>query len=68
MFLTYMRFKAHWHFTRVKLDVLKITCDESEGTVKVRWRVNGIRALKTMLTPWRVFSWKPKQSAEREAQ
>ena len=52
----------------MKVDLLKVTYDENEGYVKVRWRINAISGLKAMLKPWRIKVWKLKDSLNKEAE
>lgn len=53
-----LRTVAHLKFAYVKLEVLKITKHPEDHTVKVRWRIRGISALKVMLNFWKYKLWK----------
>lgn len=59
-----MRTVGHLKFAYVKLEVLKITKHPEDNTVKVRWRVRGISALKVMLNFWKFKLWKLKEIFE----
>lgn len=59
-----MRTVGHLKFAYVKLEVLKITKHSDDNTVKVRWRVRGISALKVMLNFWKFKLWKLKEIFE----
>ncbi|EEZ97674.1 uncharacterized protein C6orf136 [Tribolium castaneum] len=52
-----LRTVGHLRFAYVKLEVLKITKHPEDSTVKVRWRIRGISALKVMLTFWKYKLW-----------
>ncbi|XP_044262280.1 uncharacterized protein LOC123009826 [Tribolium madens] len=52
-----LRTVGHLRFAYVKLEVLKITKHPEDSTVKVRWRIRGISALKVMFTFWKYKLW-----------
>ncbi|RZC33147.1 C6orf136 -like, partial [Asbolus verrucosus] len=52
-----LRTVGHLKFAYVKLEVLKITKHPEDSTVKVRWRIRGISALKVMITFWKYKLW-----------
>ncbi|XP_076275546.1 uncharacterized protein LOC143206748 [Rhynchophorus ferrugineus] len=60
-----LRTVGHIKFAYVKFEVLKITQHPEEGTVKVRWRIRGISALKIMFQFWRYKLWEWKQLFEK---
>lgn len=41
-----LRTIGHIKFAYVKFEILKITMDPDDNTVKIRWRVRGISAMK----------------------
>ena len=53
-----IRWKVNWKLTYAKTQILKITHDESDGTIKIRWRINGVRAMRTFFQPWKIKVWK----------
>lgn len=59
-----MRTVGHLKYAYVKFEVLKITKHPEDNTVKVRWRVRGISALKVMLNFWKFKLWKLKEIFE----
>lgn len=59
-----LRTVGHLKFAYVTLEVLKITKHTDDNTVKVRWRVRGISALKVMLKFWKFKLWKLKEIFE----
>lgn len=63
-----IRMKINWKFSHTKIEILKITHDESEATIKIRWRVNGVRGLKTMVQPWKIQLWKMKESVKDQSE
>jgi len=65
--LTKLRFKINVKFTNAIIQILKITHDENEGTVKIRWRLRGLRAMK-IFTPWKIKIWNLKESFKTEAE
>jgi hypothetical protein len=60
--------KAHFKFSYLKVDILKVTHDEIESSVTFRWRVTALSGLKTMLRPWKIKIWKIKESIKQEAE
>lgn len=60
-----LRTVGHIKFAYVKFEVLKITQHPEEGTVKVRWRIRGITALKVMFQFWKYKLWDWKQLFEK---
>lgn len=65
--LTKLRFKINLKFSNAIIQILKITHDENDGTVKIRWRLRGLRAMK-ILTPWKIKIWNLKESFKNEAE
>lgn len=61
-----LRTVGHLKFAYVKFEVLKITQHTDDGSVRVRWRVRGISALKVMLTFWKYKLWKIKDIFEEQ--
>ncbi|XP_065075112.1 uncharacterized protein C6orf136 homolog [Ochlerotatus camptorhynchus] len=56
-----LRTVGHLKYAYVTLEVLKITKHPEENTVKVRWRIKGISALKVMFQFWKYKLWKLKE-------
>lgn len=56
-----LRTVGHLKYAYVTLEVLKITRHPEDNTVKVRWRIKGISALKVMLQFWKYKLWKLKE-------
>lgn len=56
-----LRTVGHLRFAYVRVDVLKITKHPEDYTVKVRWRITGISAMKVMLNFWKYRLWKWKE-------
>lgn len=52
-----LRTIGHLKFAYVKFEILKITKHPEDSSVKVRWQIRGISALKVMLTFWRYKLW-----------
>lgn len=59
-----LRTVGHLKFAYVKFEVLKITKHPEDYTVKVRWRIRGISAMKVMLNFWKFKLWKLKEVFE----
>jgi len=59
-----LRTVGHLKYAYVMLEVLKITKHPEDNTVKVRWRISGISALKVMLNFWKFKLWKMKEVFE----
>jgi hypothetical protein len=66
--LTVLRWKIHYKFSHAKLVILKTTNDELDGTIKVRWRIKGVRGIKSMIQPWSIKIWKPKHSINTQVE
>nr|XP_040237925.2 uncharacterized protein C6orf136 homolog [Anopheles coluzzii] len=56
-----LRTVGHLKFAYVTFEVLKITKHPEDNTVKVRWRIRGISALRVMLQFWKYKLWKLKE-------
>ncbi|XP_075153411.1 uncharacterized protein C6orf136 [Haematobia irritans] len=52
-----LRTVGHLKYAYVKLEVLKITKHPEDFTIKIRWRVRGISAMKVMLNFWKYKLW-----------
>ncbi|CAO1361257.1 unnamed protein product [Diamesa hyperborea] len=59
-----LRTVGHLKFAYVKFEVLKITQNPEDNTVRVRWRIRGISALKVMLNFWKYKLWKIREIFE----
>lgn len=56
-----LRTVGHLKYAYVTLEVIKITKHPEENTVKVRWRVKGISAMRVMFQFWKYKLWKLKE-------
>lgn len=56
-----LRTVGHLKYAYVTLEVLKITKHPEDNTVKVRWRIKGISALRVMFQFWKYKLWKLKE-------
>ncbi|XP_052868950.1 uncharacterized protein C6orf136 homolog isoform X1 [Anopheles cruzii] len=56
-----LRTVGHLKFAYVTFEILKITKHPEDNTVKIRWRIRGISALKVMLQFWKYKLWKLKE-------
>lgn len=61
-----LRAVGHIKYAYVKFEVLKITAHPEDHTVRIRWRVRGISAMKVMLTFWRFKLWNIKEVFENQ--
>ncbi|KAL1373550.1 hypothetical protein pipiens_020443 [Culex pipiens pipiens] len=59
-----LRTVGHLKYAYVTMEVLKITKHPEENTVKVRWRVKGISAMRVMFQFWKYKLWKLKEIFE----
>lgn len=59
-----LRTVGHLKYAYVTFEILKITKHPEDGTVRVRWRIRGISALKVMLQFWKYKLWKLKEIFE----
>jgi Uncharacterized conserved protein (DUF2358) len=61
-----LRTVGHLKYAYVKFEVLKITKNPEDNTVRVRWRIRGISGLKVLFTFWRYKLWKLKEIFEHQ--
>nr|CAG4641031.1 EOG090X09QP [Eulimnadia texana] len=61
-----LRTVGHLKFAYVRFEILKITMHPEEGTIKIRWRINGISGLKVMLNFWRYKLWEWKEMMNKQ--
>ncbi|CAH2068202.1 unnamed protein product, partial [Iphiclides podalirius] len=57
-----LRTVGHLKFAYVKLEVLKITPNPEDSTVKMRWRIRGISGFKVFFMFWRYKLWDMEQA------
>lgn len=55
-----LRTIGHLKYAYVKFEVLKITKNPEDNSVKVRWSIKGISGLKVMFLFWKYRLWKIK--------
>lgn len=60
-----LRTVGHLKFAYVKFEILKITQHAEDSSVKVRWQIRGISALKVMLSFWKYKLWDFKEIFEK---
>ncbi|XP_059480999.1 uncharacterized protein LOC132199915 [Neocloeon triangulifer] len=61
-----LRTVGHLKFAYVKFEILKITSHPDEGSVKIRWRIRGISAMRVMLKFWKFRIWNMKEIWEKQ--
>lgn len=59
--MSFLRTIGHIKFAYVTFEILKITQHPEDSTVKVRWRIKGISALKVMVIFWKYKLWNFKE-------
>uniref|UniRef100_T1IVK9 Uncharacterized protein n=1 Tax=Strigamia maritima TaxID=126957 RepID=T1IVK9_STRMM len=52
--LALVRIVGHFKFAHVRFEVLKITKHSDDSTVRVRWRIRGITAMKAFIKIWNI--------------
>lgn len=57
-----LRTVGHLKYAFVTLEILKITKNPEDSSVKVRWRVRGISGLKAMFLFWKLKLWNLKEA------
>lgn len=62
-----LRWKINIKFSNAVIQLLKVTHSEEDGTVKIRWRMRGVRGMK-LFTPWKIKIWNLKESIKTEAE
>ncbi|KRT80970.1 hypothetical protein AMK59_6252, partial [Oryctes borbonicus] len=60
-----LRTIGHLKYAYVKMEILKITQNPEDSSVKVRWRIRGISGLKVMVMFWRYRLWNLKDFFDR---
>uniref|UniRef100_T1J7T8 Uncharacterized protein n=1 Tax=Strigamia maritima TaxID=126957 RepID=T1J7T8_STRMM len=65
--LALVRIVGHFKFAHVRFEVLKITKHSDDSTVRVRWRIRGITAMKAFIKIWNIKNWDRKKLLEEEA-
>ncbi|KAJ8949577.1 hypothetical protein NQ318_016208 [Aromia moschata] len=63
-----LRTVGHFKFAYVMFEILKITQHPEDSTVKIRWRIRGISALKVMLTFWKYRLWNFKEIFDNQTE
>ncbi|CAG9770368.1 unnamed protein product [Ceutorhynchus assimilis] len=63
-----LRTVGHFKFAYVKFEILKITQHPEDGTVRIRWTIRGISALKVMFHFWKVKVWKYREMINHTVQ
>lgn len=63
-----IRLKAHAKYSFIKANLIKVTYDENDSTVQVRWRIAGVSGFKSLFKPWKLRIWKLKESIREEAE
>lgn len=56
--VAFLRTIGHLKFAYVRLEVIKITIDPEDDSIKVRWRIRGISGMKVFFTFWKFKLWK----------
>lgn len=56
---------GHIKFAYVTFEILKITQHPEDSTIKIRWRIKGISALKVMVTFWKYKLWNFKEMFDK---
>lgn len=56
-----LRLMGHIKYAFVKFETLKMTKHPKDGTIKVRWRINGISGMKVFLKFWKFRIWNLEQ-------
>lgn len=56
-----LRLFVHLRYANVKLQLLKSTTHEGDGTVRIRWRISGIPQAKAIMF-WKFLPWASKAS------
>lgn len=52
-----LRTVGHLKYAYVKFEILKITQNPEDSSVKVRWRIRGISGIKVMVMFWKYKLW-----------
>lgn len=65
--LTKLKWKIGVKFSNASIQILKVTNDEEDGTVKIRWRLRGLRGMK-IFTPWKLKVWNLAESIKNESE
>ncbi|XP_022919688.2 uncharacterized protein C6orf136 [Onthophagus taurus] len=60
-----LRTVGHLRYAYVKFEVLKITQNPEDSSVKVRWRIRGISGLRVMVLFWKYRLWNVRELFEK---
>ncbi len=52
-----IKFRCRTKYTLSKVEILKVTLDENEGSIKVRWRLRGLKRIVTPIQFFRLRYW-----------
>lgn len=63
-----LRWKINIKFGNAAIHILKIGHDEDDGTIKIRWRLKGVRGSKMFTSPWKIKIWNISESIKSEAE
>jgi len=66
--LAYLKLKINVVLSQVQLNILNITHDVNDGTVKVRWRLSGMRGALLFFKTLNVKLWNKKESISDKAE
>lgn len=55
--MSMLRLVGHLKYAYVAFEVLKITQHPEDSTIRVRWRIRGVSALKVMFQFWKYKLW-----------
>ncbi|KAK7074412.1 hypothetical protein SK128_024189 [Halocaridina rubra] len=60
-----LRTVGHLKFSYIKFEILKITKHPEDGTVRIRWQIQGLSVLKAMFQFWKFKLWNWKSLSEQ---
>lgn len=63
--VTLLRTIGHLKFAYVRFEILKITQHPEDSTIKIRWRIRGITALKVAIAFWKYKLWNIKEMFDK---
>ncbi|XP_017784546.1 PREDICTED: uncharacterized protein C6orf136 homolog [Nicrophorus vespilloides] len=55
--MSLLRVLGHLKYAYVKLEIIKITKNPEDSSIKVRWRIRGVSGLKVMILFWKYKLW-----------
>ncbi|XP_046423211.1 uncharacterized protein LOC124181072 [Neodiprion fabricii] len=57
---------GNMRFACVNFEILKMTIDPEDNSIKVRWRISGFSGIRTFITFWKIKLWNIKETIDQQ--